>query len=109
MSGAFQKSKLHFAAVSALVPMGVYVIWLILDSAIAAWKVGVESRPFVYIGTANVLVFLIYGLVACFLAWMNWSIRNSRFAKIVLGLSVGSFALYWIGLLTRSIGLLGSL
>lgn len=102
------KFLLQLVTLAVTLPMLGYVTWLILDSTSAAWKTGIESRPFVYIETVNVLVFMIYGLSACFLSWRNWKTQEFRYAELIFGFSVGSLTVFWIGLLTHSIGLLSN-
>ena len=93
-------------AVLITAPVVFYIALRCFNAAISCWKTGWQSRPFIYIGTNGIFVYILYVAASAAALGYLWKITKDRFigsCAIVLAVML---AIYWLGLLTWNIGVL---
>jgi len=87
-------------------PTILYTVIRCGNAGISCWKTGWESRPFIYISTAGILVFILYAVATTVgLGWL-WKLTRDRFVGCCTILVASTLFIYWVGFLTWSIGVL---
>ena len=87
-------------------PVVLYTGLVLFDAAVKCWKVGWGTRPFTFIGTSGILVYVLYAAgVAIGLGCLWWKTRDRLIGGCALLLAV-MLGLYWLGFLTWSLGVL---
>src|SRR5205809_132950 len=93
-------------AVLMTAPVIFYSALRCMNAAISYWKTGWDSRPFIYISTSGILVYVLYVAVsAAALGWF-WKITKDQFIGVCAVVLAAMLALYWLGFLTCSVGVL---
>lgn len=95
-------------AVLLTAPAILYTVIRCGNVGISCWKMGWASRPFIYISTAGIFVFILYAIATTAgLGWV-WRLTKDRFVGFCAVLVAATLFIYWVGLLTWSVGVLPS-
>src|SRR5216117_1578366 len=102
MSSMENAKRFVYCGLTLLVaaPIVFYTGLLAKDAAIKLWKVGWDSRPFIYISTAGILVYVLYATAVCGGLALLWKVTKDRFFGCCAIVIAEMLAMYWFGLLT---------
>ena len=87
-------------------PVVAYVILRCFNAAVACWKIGWDSRPFIYVSPASILVFVLYALATIVGTGWLWKLTQQRVVGCCAILIGTMLLIYWIGFLTWIVGVL---
>lgn len=104
-----EKAKhLAFAGIAVMLtaPAVAYVMLRSVNAAVMFWKIGWDSRPFIYVSTPSIFVFVLYTVAAITGTGWLWKLTQQKIVGRCAILTVIMLAIYWIGFLTWSVGIL---
>lgn len=103
---AYKRVLLYGMALVLCVPVVLYMAENCWNCGVSWWKTDWMSRPFIYIGIRGVLVYAIYVAGVSFGLGYLWGKSKDRLIGLCSLLLATMLGLYWLGLLTWSIGIL---
>lgn len=98
--------SLRVIALLFAAPVVVYVVWLLSAAAAVAWKTGWGSRPLVFMGLSTILVFMSFAGAGAIASMAMWCSTRDRFIAVTALVAAFFAGTFWVGLLTRTIGIL---